>query len=119
MMALVTAHEAAAQAALSAALVAGAPAAALACRWSVRVAALCLAPLAVYVGRVVRDVRELRRRGLGDHRRALPTYLALDLLGRAIKVWAYAERVAGRGAPYTFRGERAGELGADPPRRAA
>jgi len=118
-MALASGADAAAQAALSAAVVGGFEAAVVAWRWSAALAALCLAPLAGYVTHVARDVWVLRRRGFGDHRRELPAFLALDLLGRGIKVWAYAERVTGRAVPYTFRGERAGERGSATPRRAA
>jgi glycosyltransferase involved in cell wall biosynthesis len=88
--------DASAQAALSAALVAGVPAALVAARWSGVLAAACVLPLVVYVARLVRNVEALRRSGIGDHRREIPAFLALDLLGRAIKVWVFVERVAGR-----------------------
>jgi hypothetical protein len=110
-MAVVPFGDALKQAALSAALVGGVPAALVAARWSHALAAVCLAPLVLYTGLVASRVAALRRRGLGDHRRELASFLLLDLLGRALKLWAFVERVAGREAPRSFRGGRPGELG--------
>lgn len=103
---LVPMPEAATQAAFSLLLVGSVPAAILAARSSVAVALLCLAPLAVYVGALASRVAALRRRGLGDHRRELPSFVVLDLLGRAIKVWAFAERLVGHEPPARYRGGR-------------
>lgn len=118
-MAIASRAEAAAQGAWSAAVVGAVAAALVAMRWSVALALLALAPLVVHAGRIAWQVGALRRRGLGDHRRELPAFLLLDLLGRAIKLWAFVGRVADRGAPYSFRGERPGELGTSPTSRRA
>lgn len=104
-----------AQGALSAMLVGALPAAALVLSWSRALAVGCVSPLLVYTARLWRDVEALRRRGLGDHRRELPSFLFLDLTGRAIKVWTLVERIAGRTPPLAFRGERPGEAGAADP----
>ncbi len=107
------------QAALSAALVAGLPVAVLVAFWSRTVAVICLLPLLVHVARLVWGMTELRRRGIGDGPlRALP-FLALDLTGRTIKLWAFVERWSGRMPPLSFRGERPGESGATTRQRAA
>jgi hypothetical protein len=120
LMAIATRRDACTQALRAAMLAGGVPAALAVLRWSPALAAVCLVPPLAHAGVVAWRVAALRRRGLGDHRRELPRFLALDLLGRAIKLWAYVERVGGRRAPYSFRGERPGELGAAAPvRRAA
>jgi hypothetical protein len=98
------------QAALSVALVGGLPAAIVAARLSLAFAAACLAPVTVYACVVTRRVAALRRLGLGDYRREVPSFLLLDLLGRVIKVWSFVERAAGCKAPRGYRGGRPGEL---------
>ena len=108
-LAITSRADALAQGALSAAVVGGVPAAVLVAPWSRILAAVCLLPLVVYVARLVSRVEALRRRGIGDHRRELPSFLLLDLLGRAIKIRTVGERLVGRQPPYTFRGERPGE----------
>ncbi len=105
-----------AQAALSAALVGGAPIALLVAPWSPRLVALCLAPLLLYATRLWWSVDTLRRRGGGDYRRTIPSFLLLDLTGRAIKLWAFVERASGRVPRLGFRGERPGEAGVPDPR---
>ncbi len=105
-MAVVSLGEAFVQAAASALVVGALPAAALLAGRAPGLATLALAPLAAYAARRVWQVETLRRAGLGDHRRDLPGFLFLDLLGRALKLWAFAERLAGKGAPVTFRGSR-------------
>lgn len=112
LMAVLPADEAARQAAFSAAVVGGVPAALVTAPWSLAVAALCLVPLAVRAGVAARGIALLRARGLGDHRRELPAFLLLDVLGRTLKLWAFVERVLGREAPGTYRGGRPRELGA-------
>jgi len=69
-------------------------------------AAVCLAPLVSHIAVLASRLATLRRRGLGDHRRELPRLLVLDLLGRALKVLAFVERITGRDPPHTFRGQR-------------
>jgi hypothetical protein len=103
--------DAAMQAALAAALVGGVPAALVASHWSPALAVPCVAPLTIHAGVLVRRVAALRRLGLGDHSRELPSFLLLDLLGRAIKVWAFIEHVVGREVSQGYRGGRPGELG--------
>jgi hypothetical protein len=105
-MAVVSLGEACAQAAASALVVGALPVAALLFVRSPGLAALALTPLVVYVARRAWQVEMLRRAGFGDHRRDLPGFLCLDLLGRALKLWAFGERLAGRSAPITFRGSR-------------
>ncbi len=102
--------DAAVQAAWSAVLVGAVPAALLAWRWSPALAVAVLAPLVVHAAVLAHRVAALRRLGLGDHRRELPSFLLLDLLGRAIKVWAFAERLVGRDARRAYRGGRPEEL---------
>ena len=109
-LAITSRADALAQGALSAVVVGGVPAALLVMPWSRPLAAACVVPLLVYVARLVSRVEALRRRGIGDHRRELPSFLFLDLLGRAIKVWALAERLGGGKPPHSFRGERPGEV---------
>ena len=116
---MVSIGDAAMQAALSAALVGGVPAAMVAARWSLAVAVACVVPVALYTCVLVRRVAALRRLGLGDHRRELPSFLLLDLLGRAIKLWAFRERITGREASPGYRGGRPGELRARRVRGAA
>lgn len=109
-MALLPLGEASLQAAVSVALIGGVPAALVASHWSGILAAVCLAPLVSHIGVLASRLAALRRRGLGDHRCELPRFLALDLLGRALKVVAFVDRVAGRDPPRTFRGQRPDEL---------
>jgi hypothetical protein len=97
-------RDAALQAANSALLLAALPAA-LASRWS-GVAALACAPLVVHLGRLTAQVTTLRQRYPGARRASLPVFLAIDLVARALKLWAFVERAGGRRAPTTFRGER-------------
>jgi peptidoglycan-N-acetylglucosamine deacetylase len=94
------------QAGKSALLVVSLPAAAVVYPFSLVLACLCAVPLLVHVGWFVVRVERLRRRGGGDYRRGLPLYVGLDLLARSLKLWAFVERVVGRRAPLTFRGER-------------
>jgi glycosyltransferase involved in cell wall biosynthesis len=110
MMRLASIGDATRQAALSVALVGGLPAAIVTARLSLAIAAACIAPLTVYACVLTRRVAALRRLGLGDHRRELPSFLLLDLLGRAIKVWSFVGRLAGSEAPRSFRGGRPGEV---------
>jgi cellulose synthase/poly-beta-1,6-N-acetylglucosamine synthase-like glycosyltransferase len=105
-MAALSLDNAMGQAARSALLLAALPAALAAFTFSPVLSALCLAPLAVHVADLARKVATVRRRGLGDYRRTLPTAFALDLLGRSLKPLAFVERLAGRRAPVTFRGQR-------------
>ena len=109
-MHLVPLADAARQAAWSAALVLGLPVALVAWRWSAVLAVAALVPLAVHVALLVRGIAALRRLGVGDHRRVLPSFVLLDLLGRAIKVGAFAERLLGRDARRAYRGGRPEEL---------
>jgi cellulose synthase/poly-beta-1,6-N-acetylglucosamine synthase-like glycosyltransferase len=101
-----------AQAAMSAMLVGGLPAALLVMHRSRMLAFVCMAPLLAYTMRLWQGVEALRRQGCGDHRRELAPFLVLDLTGRAIKLWTFVERVTGRTPPLAFRGERPGEAGA-------
>jgi hypothetical protein len=105
-MGLLPLRTASLQAAVSAVLVGSAPAALVASHWSLILAAVCLAPLVSHIGVLASRLATLRRRGLGDHRCELPRLLALDLLGRALKVFAFVERITGRDPPHTFRGQR-------------
>ncbi|MBI4517927.1 MAG: glycosyltransferase family 2 protein [Deltaproteobacteria bacterium] len=109
-MAIVPLTAAARQAAASAVLLAALPAALVAARWSIALALACAAPLLAYAAACGWRIEALRRRGLGDYRRALPQYLLLDLVGRALKLWAFGERLRGRAAPRTFRGGRLDSL---------
>jgi hypothetical protein len=70
----------------------------------------CAAPLCVHAAAVGRHITTLRRRGLGERLLTLPAFLALDLTARAFKLWAFLERLAGRRAPHTFRGDRPAPL---------
>lgn len=94
------------QAGKSALLVAAVPAMMIALHWSVVAAALCVLPLLLYGAATAWKVELLRRRGLGNYFRILPGFLVLDLLARGLKVWAFAERLAGRNQLVPFRGER-------------
>ncbi len=118
-LAIASRLDALAQGAFSAALIGGVPAALLLAprfRW---MAVACLVPVCMYMARLVSRIEALRRRGLGDHRREMPQFLLLDLVGRAIKVRAFVERAAGRTPPLSFRGERPSEVPApDAARRA-
>ena len=105
-MGLLPLRTASLQAAVSAVLVGSVPAALIASHWSLILAAVCLAPLVSHIAVLASRLATLRRRGLGDHRCELPRLLALDLLGRAFKVLAFVERITGRDAPHTFRGQR-------------
>jgi len=99
-----------AQAAMSALLVGGLPAALLVRHRSRALAFVCVAPLLAYTTRLWQSVEALRRQGRGDHRRELAPFLVLDLTGRAIKLWTFVERVTGRIPAVAFRGERPGEM---------
>ncbi len=116
-MQLVPIGDAAMQAALSAVLVGGLPAALVAARWSLALAGASVVPLTIHASRIARRIAALRGRGLGDHWRELPAFLFLDLLGRATKVWAFVERLAGCSPPRSHRGGRPGELRARRARR--
>ncbi len=102
--------DATAQAAWSLALVGAVPAAVVTWRWSPALALALLAPLALHAAMLERRVAALRHLGLGAHRRELPTFVLLDVLGRAIKLWAFAERLVGRDARRAYRGGRPEEL---------
>ncbi len=91
------------QAAISAAIVGGVPAALVASRWSASLALIALAPLFVHTSMLVLRVGPLCQPG---YRRDLPYFLGLDLFGRALKVIAFTERLIGRAPPRTFRGQR-------------
>ncbi len=105
-MALLPWPEAALQAANSALLLGSAGATLLVASHSHAIALVCLVPLLVHLVRGAWRVITLYRRGLGDYRRDLPAFIALDLLGRGLKLWAFIERACGRSAPRSFRGER-------------
>ncbi|MBI1814582.1 MAG: glycosyltransferase family 2 protein [Deltaproteobacteria bacterium] len=105
-MALLPWPEAALQAANSVLLLGSAGAPLLVASHSFTLALVCLLPLLVHLARGAWRVVTLYRRGLGDYRRDLPAFLALDLLDRGLKLWAFIERVCGRAAPRSFRGER-------------
>jgi len=105
-LAVVPFSDAVLQAGRSVLVVAALPAALVAVHWSGALALVCAFPLLVHLGVLSARVEALRRRGLGDHRTSLPAFLALDLLGRALKLWAFVERLTGRRAPESFRGER-------------
>jgi len=110
--------EATLQAGKSAVLILGLPAFALLVRWSIALAILCGLPLALHVLTLAVRVERLRRRDLGDYRGDLPVYVGIDLLARALKLWAVIERVMGKGLSPTFRGERpAAALDVQPERR--
>jgi len=98
-------RDAALQAANSALLLGALPAALAAGRWPAG-AALACAPLVVHLGRLSAQVTTLRRRDPDARRASLPAFLAIDLVARALKLWAFVERAGGRRAPTTFRGER-------------
>ena len=99
-------RDAALQAGASALLLATLPAALLAGTRSGVLALCCAVPLLLHVASITWRVVALRRRGLGDFRRALPAYIGIDMLARGLKLWAFLERLADRQAPLTFRGER-------------
>jgi len=99
-------REAALQAGKSAVLLAALPAALLASTRSGVLAFGCAAPLLLHIASVIWRVEALHRRGLGDFRRGLPAYIGIDLLARSLKLWAFLERLVGRRAQLTFRGER-------------
>jgi hypothetical protein len=94
------------QAGKSALLVLALPAAVVTAPSSAGLAMLCLAPLLLHIGVLSWRVGALRHRGLGEYRAALPVLVMLDLLGRGLKLWAFVERLFGRRARLTFRGER-------------
>ena len=106
LMRILPLFDAATQAAKSALLVAAVPAAWLTWRWSKGLAFICLAPLLLHAMALTRQVDCLRQRRLGDFRPAVPAFLALDLVGRGLKLWAFVERLAGRTRAVPFRGER-------------
>jgi len=105
-MAVLPLAEAALQAAWAGLLLAALPATLLATHWSRKLAFVCAAPLVLHGAQLAWRVEALRRRGLGDYRRESLLYLGLDLIARGLKLWAFAERLAGRQPPATFRGER-------------
>jgi len=94
------------QAGKSALLLLSLPGAVVTAPRSTGLAMLCLAPLALHIGVLSWGVAALRQRGLGDYRTALPSLVAFDLLGRGLKLWAFVERLFGRRAQLTFRGQR-------------
>jgi cellulose synthase/poly-beta-1,6-N-acetylglucosamine synthase-like glycosyltransferase len=107
-MAVLPLRETAPQAAKSTLLLFSLPASLVAAPYSAWWSLACAAPLLLHVVSYARGVREVFRRGLGDYRRGIAGYLALDLTARGLKLWAFLERLAGRPAPQSFRGERPG-----------
>ncbi len=105
-MAVLPLSDATLQAGKSTLLMLALPTAVVAAPRSAGLAMLCVAPLMLHIGVLSRRVAALRQRGLGDHRAALPVLVTLDLLGRSLKLWAFVERLFGRRAQLTFRGER-------------
>jgi cellulose synthase/poly-beta-1,6-N-acetylglucosamine synthase-like glycosyltransferase len=106
MMAALPLADAALQAGKSAVLLLALPGAVVTAPRSAGLAMLCLAPLLLHISVLSWRVAALRQRGLGDYRTALPALVALDLLGRSLKLWAFVERLLGRRVQLTFRGER-------------
>jgi hypothetical protein len=102
-MALLPFRSAAMQAAVSAAIVGGGPAAVLLYSRSPWLAIVALLPLAAHVGRATIHISSLREKGL---LRNLVRFLAFDLLGRTLKIVAFVERVLGRDPSRIFRGQR-------------
>lgn len=94
------------QAAKSAVLLASLAATLLGTTRSARLALVGAIPLLLHAATLAWQVDTLRRRGLGDYRRALPVHVALDLLGRTLKLWAFVEAATGLQPPATFQGER-------------
>jgi hypothetical protein len=102
-MVLLPFSSAAMQAAVSAAIVGGPPAAVLLWAWSPRLAAAVLLPLVVHASRAALRIASLRERGFV---RNLWRFLGFDMLGRALKIVAFVERLLGRDPARIFRGQR-------------
>ena len=111
LMRLLPFREAGLQAGKSTLVVVGAPLAVAVWRWSRWLALASMIPLLLHVVMVSRQVLTTQRRRPGGARGALPAFLLFDLLGRALKVWAFVERIVGRNESVPFRGERPAGVG--------